>query len=105
MSELNYYAKNKEKLKIQVYSRRKKLRECINIMKLGNRCKQCNVVCTHDYIKEFEFHHRTPRFKKFNISDGASRGYSLKKILREVKKCDLLCKDCHDDINPQRYFL
>ena len=40
-----------------------------------------------------DFHHRNGEIKEFNISNCSS--YSAEKISREIKKCDVLCKNCH----------
>lgn len=41
----------------------------------------------------FDFHHREPNKKDFNLSK--SRGRSLAGIKHELDKCDLLCAICH----------
>lgn len=33
--------------------------------------------------------------KKFGISEALSKNLNIKVILEEIKKCDLLCANCH----------
>ena len=57
----------------------------------GCRCKKCGYNrCT----AALEFHHRNPKRKLFNVNMSTmTKGW--KRILAEVKKCDLLCANCH----------
>lgn len=41
----------------------------------------------------YDFHHRNPQEKSFEISDEMHR--KLPELLVEAKKCDLLCTNCH----------
>lgn len=43
------------------------------------------------------------RDKEFNISYGAHGGASKVKILEEVKKCDLVCANCHAERTYSRF--
>jgi hypothetical protein len=58
---------------------------------MGEHCSECG-----DWLwpKEMEFHHRDPKAKVGNLSD-MFRTASKSAILAEVKKCDLLCRNCH----------
>ena len=63
----------------------------------GNECKLCK------YNKNkaaLDFHHRNPEDKKFPIYLG-SMCRSMKSLIEEAEKCDLLCCRCHREIhNP-----
>ena len=50
-------------------------------------CKDCG---TKDNL---HFDHRDPSTKRFTISKGD--GFSLDKVKKEAKKCDLRCGRCH----------
>ena len=56
---------------------------------LGGRCKGCG----NDNIFELEFHHNESREKEKIIS--ALDGYRWSKIEEELRKCTLLCGNCH----------
>jgi 5-methylcytosine-specific restriction endonuclease McrA len=55
---------------------------------LGNKCVKC------DNTEGLEFDHIKPSTKSFAIAQLNTMSYS--KALEEVKKCQLLCKKCHN---------
>ena len=59
------------------------------IVLLGKKCVRCGET------KKLEFDHIDYRDKKFNVASGFLR-YPLPVILREIAKCQLLCRDCHE---------
>ena len=65
--------------------------------KLGGKC----VICSYDKCQRaLQFHHLDPKTKKFTISDAFSRkAYSTEEIEAEVKKCILVCANCHAEIH------
>ena len=50
-------------------------------------CKYCGIG------KNLHFHHRDPADKVHNLSDMVS--YSMKNIIDEISKCDVVCLPCH----------
>lgn len=54
---------------------------------LGGQCEACKSV------DALEFDHVNPKDKVFAIADGWSLAEDV--VLEELKKCQLLCKDCH----------
>lgn len=82
-SDISYYTKKRAK-------RRKQIRLWIQSFKKGKPCLDCGeifpVVC-------MDFDHIDDN-KDFNISsDGLSK--SKKAILEEIKKCEIVCSNCH----------
>lgn len=63
------------------------------VEEMGGKCKACgfNPKDEYDYAA-FDFHHRDPKTKSFNM--GVSMR-SLSSLMAEAKKCDLLCANCH----------
>ena len=59
-------------------------------MKHGNPCQECG----EDRPETLVFDHVNPSSKKHNISYMRGR-YSLNAILKEIKKCRILCANCH----------
>ena len=51
--------------------------------------------CPESRVRALQFHHKDDYVKKENVSDMAKRGYSKKKILKEMNKCKVLCANCH----------
>ena len=54
-------------------------------------CKECG----ENHPGCLDFHHRNPKEKDFEVSIAVSRGWSKKRILAEIEKCDVLCANCH----------
>lgn len=74
----------------------------IKIIKIfGGRCKKCgydNMKC----VAAFDFHHRDPKHKNFNIQAAVNQGRSWDEIIKEAKKCDLLCCRCHRELESKQ---
>ncbi len=71
-----------------------------NLIKVcGN---QCNICGYNRAISALEFHHINPEEKEYGL---ASMGtcHQLEKDLEEVKKCILVCSNCHREIHEGFY--
>lgn len=81
---------------VKNYRRRRK----INLMKvLGNKCCLCGYSLLPDAL---EFHHINPENKEYGIaSNGVCR--DLEKDLAEIKKCVLVCANCHRAIHKNLF--
>jgi hypothetical protein len=76
-----------------VAKRRKKLR-AMALAHLGGKCVVCGYAKSAEAL---EFHHRSGK-KDFGISEkGMTRSWV--KIERELKKCVLLCANCHREVH------
>lgn len=63
---------------------------------LGGSCKNCGY---SKCLAALHVHHKDPSTKKFSISGSYRLG--KKRLLEEVKKCELLCSNCHaEEHNP-----
>lgn len=80
------------------YRRRRKQ----NLLKIcGEKC----AICGYDKcIGALEFHHLIPEKKSYGIaSNGTCR--DLESDIAEVKKCILICANCHREIHNNMYSL
>ena len=72
------------------------------------RCLRCGRIT--EFISLLEFHHRDPKFKKISISDICHMSenkkqfrlkngstLTIKDVYDELKKCDILCPNCHNN--------
>lgn len=75
--------------------RRKKIRDFIWEIKKRNICS----ICGEERPECLEFHHRDPSKKVIKISRAAGLGWSVSRILEEIKKCDIVCSGCHFKIH------
>ncbi len=71
----------------------KKRRDFVENYKIYKCCIKCND--NRHYL--LDFHHIQPENKKFNLGDATK--YSIKKIEEEIKKCILLCRNCHSEFH------
>ena len=89
----SWYNSNTSKQINRVSSRNKLIRE-LNIKKLYDYLIQnpC-VLCGEKDPIVLEFDHL--RDKKYNISDMFQKRLSWERIIEEIKKCQVLCSNCH----------
>ena len=86
-----WYQRHKE----QVIERRKRRQQEIltwfRRYKSTLYCTDCGI--SHPAV--LQFHHRDRSEKSFAIANVVARATSLKQITNELKKCDVLCVNCH----------
>lgn len=58
---------------------------------MGGKCTVCKNTYHH---AAFDFHHLDPSKKKFSITDKI-QNLSFEELIKETKKCILLCVNCH----------
>ena len=84
---LEYYKRKTRRSNKQTYDRNSKF---LLEVKMGNPCEKCG----ENRPETLVFDHIDPKDKKYNISFMRAR-YSLNAILNEIKKCRILCANCH----------
>lgn len=97
---LNYYSKdhylhNREAYLVNIKNRKQYLREFILRIKKRASCP----LCGEKRYWVLEFHHLDKNDKEYNIARMPSYGYSIKKIKEELRKCIILCANCHKDLH------
>lgn len=94
-AQRRWYKKHHEKIrdKLATYRKqnkanvRKWFRECKEKLECA-RCKENHPACLH-------FHHRIPSEKRFSVATAVASGLAIATIEEEMKKCDVLCANCH----------
>jgi len=69
------------------------------IQRKGGKCKLCGY---NKNISALVFHHRNPSTKKFVLDSRSLGNRSLKACEQELKKCDLLCQNCHRSFHKKK---
>lgn len=91
--------KNKDHQSYDAQQARGLERKIFIIRKLGGKCSIC------DYKKNsaaLDLHHTNPSEKSFALDLRSLSNRKQSKIDEEIKKCVLLCRNCHSEIhNPQ----
>ena len=94
ISELWYSPKTMSNFKLRKNNRKKehikRIRAFTKRVKLYLGCCVCGYKKSSDAL---QFDHKDINIKKKNIS--AMRGYSMKAIKHEMRKCRVLCANCH----------
>jgi hypothetical protein len=83
-----------EKTKLRNKTNTLKSQEIIDSFKEGKKCEKCGY---NKYKCALEFHHKDPKQKEFNISSGGKK--KIERIKEEIKKCVLLCSNCHREFH------
>lgn len=83
------------KCRSESVSRYRKKRKSKLVKMFGGSCVSCGY---NKYAGAIHFHHVVPSEKKFGISaSGLCR--ALNNILEELKKCVMICSNCHAEIH------
>jgi hypothetical protein len=85
-----HYEANKEKIKQRNAATRKKRREEWQEYKATLSCTKCGF----NHPAALDFHHEDPSTKTGNVYSFAAGG-QYKKAREEIKKCIVLCANCH----------
>jgi len=58
----------------------------------GGKCNKCGY---KKCISALEFHHKNPKEKEIKLN----QNFRLERLIKEAKKCILLCANCHREIH------
>ena len=86
--------RNKDKLYKYKKEYIKKLKTKL-IQDKGGKCQKCGIEYDGTNSCIFDFHHRNPEEKDFNLNLAYLNKYGKDRIIKEAEKCDLLCSNCH----------
>lgn len=84
-----HYERNKADYIERKKHRKVAIRKFLRRVKVLFGCKDCGI---KDW-RVLDFDHLNN--KKFNISQAVSRGMSIKTLRQEIKKCEVVCANCH----------
>ena len=85
------YQKNKKVTTDRNQKNTKKNRDWYVDYKSTLKCSNC----PENHPACLEFHHLDPKTKEISVSVLTGRTYSIEKIKREMRKCIVLCSNCH----------
>jgi len=76
---------------------KKRKRDLVRLF--GGKC----CICGFDkYPEALEFHHINPEEKEFGLMEKGATTKALEKQLKELKKCIMVCSNCHKGIHAGR---
>lgn len=100
-----YYTKHHTRMKKQI--REKNIiriniaKEYINNIKSSKGCLLCN---ENDFCV-LDLHHLFSSNKEFDVSDMVRGGYSIETLNIELRKCIVLCSNCHRKYHANKFSL
>ncbi len=62
-------------------------------------CEHCGI----SDIRVLDLDHVNPSEKEFSITRAINDGYSWETILKEIKKCRILCANCHRIVTAKQF--
>jgi hypothetical protein len=90
-----YYERNREALLKKQAGKNKRLyesrRQWLINYKKTLKCARCG----ESHPATLTFHHKNNSEKSFEIGNALGIGVSLKRLLAEIEKCEVLCANCH----------
>jgi len=86
-----WFQRHKEEVIERRRRRQREIRDWFRRYKSALYCIKCGI--SHPAV--LQFHHRDRVDKSFTIANVVSRATSIKQITNEIKKCDVICVNCH----------
>ncbi len=56
-------------------------------------------LCGEKHPACLDFHHRDPNTKDFSLGIIRGWGYGKKRLLHEIRKCVVICSNCHRKVH------
>lgn len=94
-----HYKNNKQYYIDRADARKKKLLDLIRSYK-QKPCVDCGIQYP-PYVMQYD--HVSDEDKLFDLGKAHKKGYSEKRILDEIAKCEVVCANCHAERTYQRY--
>lgn len=85
-----HYLRNKDRLLIANANYKRRRRQEWQEYKAGLSCSKCGF----SHVAALDFHHEDPSEKEYDVNRLISNG-QFKKAEEELKKCIVLCANCH----------
>ena len=92
------YQKNKERVRIRQANRRKERLGFMHRVALAYGCQNPDCKWNGEFQPhQLDFHHLDPSTKLKEVAKMES--FSFDKIIEEINKCVVVCKNCHADVH------
>jgi hypothetical protein len=90
-----FYKRNAKAEYKRVKARRDELRAWLNEYKATLSCEKCG----ESHPACLDFHHKDSKTKDFSLGVIRGQGYGKERLLKEIKKCMVICANCHRKIH------
>lgn len=98
-----YYKENPEKHREEVEKRNKKQKKIVQDFIIKYLKENPCIKCGENDLRTLQFDHRNPTDKVNDVSSLIGGRSSLKKIVDEISKCDVLCANCHSKRTSEQF--
>lgn len=79
------------------YQKLRGLKRKVELIELkGGCCEKCGY---DKNVAAFDFHHKDPKEKSYQLNMRRLSNSSMLKLMVEVEKCELLCANCHRELH------
>jgi len=97
-----YYARNRE-AHIRVIMARKAVQRQIALVAVGDYLLEHPCIdCSEGDVRVLDFDHREDCDKTAEVMKLVQDGYGLRRIMAEIAKCDVRCRNCHALVTYER---
>lgn len=90
----DHYLKNSKTYVLKAKEYKNNIKKWFEEFKQTLKCENCN----ENRWWVLDFHHNDPNIKDGNVSIFIQNG-NKKKAIEEIKKCKVLCANCHRDLH------
>ena len=90
-----HYKNYREQYLKRARTRREQLRNEFRERLIAYLTDKACELCGENDLRVLEFDHLDPTLKQFEISQATRLGYAWEATLTEIKKCRILCANCH----------
>ena len=90
-----YYHKHGSKYRQNAVERNRRIKDLLRQQMMNYLSDKSCVQCGVNDIRVLDFDHIDPSKKSFSISQAITNTRSWDVILKEIKKCQILCSNCH----------
>lgn len=98
----DYYARNRE-AHVRIIMQRKTAQRRLAIDAVADHLLTHSCVdCGEADVRVLDFDHRVGAGKEADVMRLVQHGYSLARIMAEIAKCDVRCRNCHAKVTYER---
>ena len=87
----SHYQRKKQYYKDKANKRRLQTMEWYHSYKENLKCEECG----ENHPALLDFHHKDSSKKDLDLSAAVNNAWSVKRLLKEIEKCSVLCCKCH----------
>jgi hypothetical protein len=89
------YQRDRKKNVMAVRARKRELGKWFFDYKKNLKCEMCG----ENHPATIDFHHKNGEEKDNGVSYFVYNGYSVKRVIEEIEKCQILCANCHRKVH------